>query len=153
MVLLCQHHVTVAQRPTGHKDGPEGIEKGGGAAQRDQRVHVRAAVPQGSETVNKVVVIDIHDGDHQHQLSQREHHAVFYAGQDRGQGKSDHVAHAEIKERHKEADRGDEPMSHLFLLLSRRTFGRRSGSLFFAMYSGMIARLVHCRADVGGREL
>ena len=154
-VLVGQGRVPMAQGPAGHEDGPEGVEEGGGAAQGDQRVHIGGPVPQGAEAVDKVVVVDIHDGQHQHQLGQGEYHAVLVPQEDGGQGSPHHVAHAQVEQGHQEHDGPDQPVLHAPGLLRRRVgLGRRCrGRGAFTVDAGVIARPVHRGADVLGGEL
>lgn len=64
------------------------------------------------ETVDKVRIVDIDDGDEQDELGEGERHAVDVVREDAGQRPAEHVSHAYVEQRNEEGNRDDEAGAH-----------------------------------------
>ena len=103
--LVGGRHVHGAEGPGHAVERHHAVGKGGGRAQRDERVHVGRAVPERLEASHKVVAVDQQDGNAEQKLRQRRGHHVVHAVQARHLRPAKHGTHGHVEERHAEGER------------------------------------------------
>ena len=151
-------HIHLAEADADLIDGIDAVYDGGAGAERDQRVHVRRALPERPEADDIVLAVDIDDGDEQQKLRERERHRVFHAEEARGQRPTHHVAHRKIEKRDREEQREREALFHALVSLLcgsgaarfRRLRGRRAAGL--CVQRRAVARFFDCGDDLRGRK-
>ena len=92
-----RHTGHLPRRQTSHFD--ETVYQSRAGAQRHQRVHIGAAAEQLGKAHGEIASVQDQDGHAQHQL--RQGVGQVAAGQEGGQRQAHHVAHTDIKQRHK----------------------------------------------------
>ena len=142
------HHRRAVAPDLRRRHGEEGIgavAKGGGGAQRHQRIHIGCAAPQALKAADEKPLIDDHDGRRQQQLGQA--HGYMIVLIKGGQGPAPHhVPHGNIHQRQQKAQRPEQPVlqlrrlmiRQLFLLCRLRLLRRRA-----ALQGSAVARLLH----------
>ena len=118
MIGTC--HVAMSQREADPVDGNDSRDDSGARTDSDQRIHVRRTGKQGSESFGEIGGVDGDDGNRQQKLRKGENQCIFGTQKKAGQGKSRHMAHADIEKRYGEQDGNRQPGGHrLFFPVGR----------------------------------
>ena len=108
------------EEPHGHDHA---VDQRRAGADRDQGVHVRAAVQEGFEALRIIGKVDDHHGQGQRELDDRTDRSAVQLVRQR---QSDHVPHGEIHQNEQERDRNEQAQLHaLQRFLLRLVFPRR----------------------------
>ena len=115
--LLHPGHVPVPQAVADLEDGGDTVDHGGRGAHGDQGVHIGRAVEEGLEAHPVVLVVDIHDGQHQQELDEGKGQGVPAVMEEGGEGPAHHMPHGDIEEGDEEAQGDEETALHAVELL------------------------------------
>ena len=156
-----EREIPVAEAPA-HAEDREYAERGRRhRAHAHEAVHVRRAVEEIAEASDVVVPVEIHDGQHEQKLRERERDRILrpieHRADERGHRQAEKLGkkpvHRDVERRQQEGNRPDEPAAHLRRVPLQRILRRRWLLRLCALDARAVARGLDGRDDGGGIRL
>ena len=154
VVLLHQLQVAVAQAVPHLVQGKDPVDHCRRGAYRNEGVHVGGAAEEGLKAYLIIFIVEVHDRQGEQQLGETKGHGVLRPQQEGGEGRSQHVAHGDVKEGDEKHQGPEKAVLHGGQLLLQSAAGRGRGlrAALSLGQGGAVTRLDHRLDDVLGGE-
>ena len=116
-VMLQGLPITMAHGIGHHEQGCDAVDQRRAGADRDKRIHIGAAVPQGLQPSGIIDPVEDHRRQGQHKLQQRRHQGVFSSVIPGRHREPHHMPHGKIHQNRQEGKAADDPHFHLLTFI------------------------------------